>query len=483
MASLSVSGTGLGNALQELLLAGDIVPGDPASYQLCKTILAYHPLGLKMTRGPVVAALSKPRKISVPDGPEDQCVKAFEDAWRALDVDRRIIDVMTLARAYGAAAVVAVIEGDDPSEPIDLRRIADHDLTFNVLDPLNVSGTIVGDLDPNSPQFLRARPLVSNGVAYHKSRSVVMFNEQPIYLSYTPSAFGFAGRSVYQRALFPMKTYIQTMLTDDLISRKAGVIVAKLKATGSIVDNMVEFFNRKKREILKEAQVGNVINISSEDGIETLNLQNAEGPMQAARKNCIENIATAADMPAKLLNQETFAEGFGEGTEDAKAVVRYLHSLRREMQPLFEYFDRIVQYRAWNEDFFYSIQRLYPEEYGRLTHDQAFYRWSNSFTASWPELIEEPESKKIEVEKTKFDTVVSTVSALIDRLDPANKAALLEWAQDCLNGAKHLFPSPLSLDFDALEAHLAEAEAQVAEAANQMEELAADPAPFRIAAE
>lgn len=472
MGSLNVESSVLPNSLRELLEAQAIEPGDQAGYATCKTILAYHPLGLKMTRSPVVMAMSKPREIAVPDGPEEQCVKAFRDAWRALDVDNHIKNCMTLARAYGAAAVIMVIDGEDPQQPINLRALGQSDLTFNVLDPLNTAGSMVMNQNPNSSNFMRATVVHSNGVLYHKSRSCIMFHEQPIYLEYSTSAFGYVGRSVFQRALYPLKSYIQTMRTDDAITRKVGVIVAKMKAAGTIADNMVAWFLGKKRELLKEATTGNVINISNEDEIETLNMQNAEAPMQAARKNIIENIATACDMPAKILNQETFAEGFGEGTEDAKAVIRYLNSLRGDMEPLFEFFDRIVQYRAWTPEFFATIKRQFPTEYGTMTYDQAFYRWSNSFTASWPSLSEEPESKQIEVEKVKFETVMSLYTAMKEDLDPHSKSKLIEWVCDAVNSADTLFPSPLDLDAMAIEQHAAEQEQREQEQLAQQAALA-----------
>lgn len=456
MSSINISSSTIGGSLEELLVASDIQPGDVASYNTCKAILLYHPLGLKMTRSPVVMALSKPREITVADGPEEECVEQFNHTWRDLDVDQHIVDLMTLSRAYGAAAVTIVIEGEDPDTPLDLRAIGIKDLTFNILDPLNTAGSMVSNQDPNTSKFLRPGVVNAAGVRYHKSRTFVKFNEQPIYLAYTPSAFGFAGRSVYQRALFPMKTYIRTMQTDDLVTGKAGVLVAKLKGVGSVVDNVMAFFNQKKREILKQAKLGNVINIGHDDAIETLNMQNLEAPMIAARKNVLENIATAADMPAVILNQETFAEGFGEGTEDAKAVVRWLDNFRREMQPIFRFFDRIVMYRAWTPEFFQSIQARFPAEYGALTYDQAFYRWANSFKATDPSLMEEPESEKVEVEKVKFEAANSAVQLWADKLDPTNLADLMEWYCDVINSTEYLFPSPLNLDPALAAAHMQE---------------------------
>ena len=43
-------GSGLGNALNDLLTCGDIVPGDAVGYQTCKDIYTHHPLGGKITR-------------------------------------------------------------------------------------------------------------------------------------------------------------------------------------------------------------------------------------------------------------------------------------------------------------------------------------------------------------------------------------------------------------------------------------------------
>lgn len=51
-------------------------------------------------------------------------------------------------------------------------------------------------------------------------------------------------------------------------------------------------------------------------------------------------------MPAIILNSETFAQGFGEGTEDARSVAVYIDNIREWLEPLYDYFIRICQYRA-----------------------------------------------------------------------------------------------------------------------------------------
>lgn len=443
-------GSTLGTALQQLLMCDEIVPGAEPSYQICKTIYLYHPLGQKMTETPIRMAQSLPREISVPDGPEDDCVEAFEAEWRRMATDNIICNVGTQARVYGIASMAVVEEGVSPAAVFDMKKLADAELAFNVLDPLNTAGSLVLNQDPNAIDFQKHRDIAVNGIRYHRSRTVTLMNENPIYIAYTSSSFGFVGRSVYQRALFPLKSFVQTMIADDMVARKVGLIVAMLKMASSIVDRVMAFAAAFKRQLLKVGQTDNVISISIEEKIESLNLANLEGPLLAARKDILENIATAAPMPAKLLNNETFAEGFGEGTEDAKHVAEYLDGVRSWLMPLYEFMDGVVQRRAWNERFFAVMQKKFPEEYGKMDYEQAFYRWSNSFKAEWPSLLREPESELVRVDEVKFKTIVAAYQVLRPDMDPDNSATLTQWFADNLNFNKRLFPIPLNLDYEAL---------------------------------
>jgi hypothetical protein len=206
----------------------------------------------------------------------------------------------------------------------------------------------------------------------------------------------------------------------------------------------------KKRQLLKEAKTDNVISIGEGESVDTLNMQNLDGAYGIARTNILKNIATAAAMPAKLLENETLVQGFGEGTEDAKNIARYIDREREEMSPIYMWFDKIVQYRAWNEEFYKTIQKEFPEEYKDVEYNQAFYSWVNSFAAEWPSLLTEPDSEKIKVEETKFKAIVAMLETMLPNLDPDNKARLIEWAQDNFNENHMLFQSPLDLDMDAL---------------------------------
>lgn len=439
----------MGSALTQILMADDIVPGSDPSYQTCKLLYLYHPIGAKMAEAPLNMAQSQQRNIEVAGAPEG-VAKAFEREWNAVGADGIINNTMKLARVYGIASVVIGVVGMPSNEPLPPEALAKEQLFFNVLDPLNTSGSLVLNQDPNSPDFQKASSVTSQGQTYHRSRCCVVMNEEPVYIAFTTSAFGYVGRSIYQRALFPMKSFIESMRADDMIVRKAGVVVAKMKQPGSIFTGGMARVMGYKRQLLKEAKTDNVLGIDIDENIETLNMQNIDGAGTYARTNILKNIATAADMPAKLLENETLVQGFGEGQEDAKLIARYVERVRIQMKPLYDFFDTIVQLRAWNSDFYEEIQKTYPDTYGKVKYEAALSRWQNKFSATWPNVMMEPESERVKTDDVKLRAILGVVQTFLPIVDPENKSRLIEWATDNIADTELLLSVPLTLDMDAL---------------------------------
>jgi len=454
-ASLNISGTPLTTPLMQIMMCQNIEPGSDPSYEMCKIIYEYHPLGAKMAEAPISIAQSQARKIALAAGPEEELKKAFEEEWNSLGIDAHIFNHVSLSRVYGVASVGILTKNSESWEsvnsPLDYAKLYKQEIAINVWDPLNTSGSLVLNQMPNAPDFLKQSGISVAGVSYHRSRTCVKMNEKPIYLGYTTSSFGYVGRSVYQRALYPLKSFLQTMITDDMVSRKAGVLIAKIKQAGSIVDNIMATMAGLKRDVLKESQTNNVISIHPDEDIETLNLQNVNNAMEMSRSNILKNIATSADMPALLLENETLTEGFGEGSEDAKLIAQYVERFRIELQPVYDFFTKIVQFRAWNPEFYKTLQSKYPQVYSTaLPWESAFFGWVNNFTAKWPSLIREPESEAIKVEDIRLKAIVSLLQVLLQTMDGPNRAKLIQWAAENFNDMKMMFQTPLILDYEAL---------------------------------
>lgn len=474
MATVNVNGLSFSNKLNDLLMAQSIEPGADLSYELCKVIYEYHPLGLKMAEAPIALAQSMPRQISVQNGPEDRLREQFESAWKEIGADDAIYDAVRIARIYGASTLGLLIQGVDPELPIDYTKLAGQTIALSVWDPLNTAGSLVLNQLPNAIDFLKPN---GNGVSissshYHRSRVITFCNERPIYLGYTTSAFGYVGRSVYQRALYALQSFLLTMKTDAMVSRKAGALIMKLKAPGSVINQLMTAIWDMKRLVVKAAETDNVVSVGHEDSVESLNMQNLEGPATMARNNILNNIATSADMPAVMLTNETMTEGFGEGTEDANRIAQWIDRFRIGLSPLYTFMDRIVQYRAWNPDFYKALQAEFPAEYGNMEYNEAFVGWRNSFKAEWPSIIKEPDSEKAKVDEIRLKAITDLLAAMIPSLDPINKAIVLLWAADNFNELPMLFSSQLVLEPEELKSfHEEQAQAAIDQQGAEIETL------------
>lgn len=451
MATLSVNSSSLGTPLMTLLKCDSIQPGSAPSYEICKITYEFHPLGAKIVEAPILMAQSQQREIEVSVGPKEKIIKAFLDERERLGADKNIFNLVRLSRAYGIACIAMIVKGEDSAAPIDYTKLWSREVSFNVFDPMNTAGSLVLNQQPNDPDFMKPPGGITvQGQVYHNNRIVLKLNEEPIYLGYTTSAFGYVGRSSYQRILYPLKSFIQTMITDDMVTRKAGLIVAMIKAVGSIANQIQSAMQSVRRSLLKEAETNNVISIDIDEKIESIDLQNVNMAMEVSRKNVLNNIAAGANMPAIMLNEETYANGFGEGSEDARQVASFITQFRDDIAGAYAFFDTITQYRAWSPEFFETVKTEYPELYKNTTYEQAFYEWVHGFKATWPNLLTEPDSEKAKAEDVKQKAVVAIVATLMPIADPVNKAILINWVQDNINQFKLLFSSPLVLDAQAM---------------------------------
>ena len=451
MSEITISNTGLPSPLMQFLQAEAIEPGSPVGYQTCKAIFEFHPLAAKIIEKPIVLALSKPRVIGMDIHPKDMLVKAFQDEWNELDATNVIRDTTFLKRVYGVSAVVYGAQGIPTDQEIDPWKLPDLDLYFNKLDPLNLAGSTITNQNPNAPDFQKPNLYITAaGQPYHPSRSCIVFNNTPIYLAYQSSGFGFTGRSVFQRALYPLKSFVQSMVTDDLVTFKAGLLVIKQKQSGSIVNRLMQTAAGIKRSYLQQGVTGNVLSIDIDEDIESIDLNNTDTAMTTARDNIIANIAAATETPAILLKDEAFTNAFAEGTEDSKAIAQYVTGLRNDMRSLFEFFDKIVMHRAWDRQFFEAVQNKYPEMYAGKTYEQAFYEWKDAFRPTWENLIEETPSELVKTEEVKLKGITEILKTILPVINPENRALAIQWAQDNLSEMPDMFKSSMHLDIEAI---------------------------------
>ena len=456
MSTISVNGTTLNNQLQALLEADSIDWGTNAGYQLAKDIFLYHPLGFRIAAGPVKLAMSRPRELVISTarekiGPEMMLTEAFEKEWHDIKANDHIFATMTQARVYGVSAMVWGARGHPTDKPIDPWMYPNIDMFIHTFDALNLAGSMVLNQNPNAIDFQgKADGITGAGQPYARGNSLVVLNEFPIYLAFNSAGYGFNGRSVYQRGIYPLRSYLLVMQTDAMVARKAGLIVAKIKQAGSIVSNMMAKATGYKRSILQQGGTENVLSIDLDEEIAAIDLTNVNQALSASRKNILEDIAAAVDMPARYLTQETYSTGLADGTQDAADLMRYISDIRQQMEPLYDELTRICQHRAWSEEFFEAVRAAYPDEYRGMTYKQAFYSWTEGCKFEWPDLNEEPESEKAKADEIKLKGLTEMLRTMLPAVDPQNRARVLEWAQGNLNQMESMFSQELILDIEEI---------------------------------
>jgi hypothetical protein len=239
------------------------------------------------------------------------------------------------------------------------------------------------------------------------------------------------------------------MISDNAVIEKSGLLVMKLTTPGSVIDRLSRAFYAVKRDTLKGAKTGNVLSIGKDESVESVDLKNLKDPTEFARNNILKNIATAADMPASLINQETLAEGFGEGTEDAKEIAGFVAGIRKEADPIYRYFDNLVMHRAWNPEFYESMQRKY-KELADVPYETAFYEWKNAFKPIWPNLLVEPDSEKAKKDDIVTKAAIALFEVLAPAMDPENKARTAVWLAETFNSRETFSSNPLIIDEQAM---------------------------------
>ncbi len=131
----------LGGEIKRMLESDEMLIGDGPSYELAKSCFLYHPLGRKMAEGPVALAQSQKRRITVGDAPPE-VAKQFETEWKRLRADKHIANVARLSRIYGISTlIIGVGENEDADKALDPAVLADKDVWFSALDPLNTAGS------------------------------------------------------------------------------------------------------------------------------------------------------------------------------------------------------------------------------------------------------------------------------------------------------------------------------------------------------
>lgn len=378
------------------------------NYEECKNIYRNATMGKRVVEGLVNFAMSAERDIDVQKAPPE-AVQKFKDTAKTLKQEEAIKKTIYNARIYGTGGLYVAMyneeeEKDDFTTKPTFEDAYKYKIRFNVLDPLNLSGSRV-DTDPLSFHFLELVDIKVNTKTVPRKRISISHALEPLYLDTRTSLLPFTPPSVFYNMIDLLKEYDDAIKSIGDLLYKAGAIVykypAKSKLNGVFVDAQ-----ERSQIILQQKQSGEVISISADSSLEDFPISNLSGLIEAVNK--LEDDITKAlnDTPASILFDKSLSNGFSEGDKDKETEISIIESFREnKLTPLYELTDYYVMLKAWDSNFIDEMRSIYSN-YEDKSDIEIFRDWAESFTFKYGNLFPEPESLIQENNAKKLDNLL-----------------------------------------------------------------------------
>lgn len=202
------------------------------SYEECRDIYRYWPLGKRIASALPNFAMSAQRKFVVKDAPDEVNSKLAETA-NELGLDEIVKQCAIYARIYGLASIY-VAQEKDSKEPLSYKDVQQKGFTFNVLDPLAMGGAIQVDNDSLSPTFGKPINIHIRGKQVNPNRVCVVYNDIPLFYKFNPSSFAFSGPSIYQNMTLLIRAWNRGVIALQRLATKASAMIKTTKETANV---------------------------------------------------------------------------------------------------------------------------------------------------------------------------------------------------------------------------------------------------------
>ena len=378
------------------------------SYEECKNIYRNATMGKRVVEGLVNFAMSAEREIDVQKAPPE-AIQKFKETAKVLKQEEAIKQTIYNARIYGTGGLYVAMyneeeEKDDFTTKPTFEDAYKYKIRFNVLDPLNLSGSRV-DNDPLSFHFLELVDIKVNTKTVPRKRISISHALEPLYLDNRTSLLPFTPPSVFYNMIDLLKEYDDAIKSIGDLLYKAGAIVYKYPAKSKL-NGVFADAQERSQIILQQKQSGEVISISADSSLEDFPISNLSGLIEAINK--LEDDITKAlnDTPASILFDKSLSNGFSEGDKDKETEISIIESFREnKLTPLYELTDYYVMLKAWDSNFIDEMRSIYSSYEGK-SDIEIFRDWAESFTFKYGNLFPEPESLIQENNAKKLDNLL-----------------------------------------------------------------------------
>ena len=365
------------------------------SYQECKDIYTYWPLGKRIATALPNFAMSAERNVHFGELPPI-VNEVFKEACVSYKVDNIVKQTAVYARVFGMAALYVSHTKADAVKPLKNSDYQNGEVGFNVLDPLIVNGIQISQ-NPLEYSYQRLENIKVNGVEVDGSRVVAVFNDLPFYLRWVPSTYNWGSPSVYQNMYGLIKSWNRCVVALERMATKAGSIIIKSR-DGAVISGLIAEAARKTLNLIRNMQNDGAALVEKDADVEFFNLTGVDVVDSIVTQMNQLILMALADTPSAILLDKDLAQGFGEGSEDMKALLMAVDTFRHQiLKPLYDFIDGVVLRVAFNDSKLTEILNEHKKDLNGIK-DTATLRETifKEYKFEWGNLYPETEATKLD---------------------------------------------------------------------------------------
>lgn len=366
------------------------------SYMKCRYYYEKFSLGKRLVESLPKFALSNKRVIIMQDAPQE-VVDQYEKVFREYKALQTIRDFCFYTRIYGMAGLFVATDDNNNNENLTKGEVKKHEIRFNVLDPKSIAGLNISQ-DPLSFNYQRIVGATINGRRVGSSRFFTAMNGTPIFLQFESSNFNFGGRSVFNNMEETIEAWQEVWYSLKKIAWKAGSVLIE-GSGGSVTSGASVEAKTKSVETLENMRSG-VAFMPPNTSANMMQLSGIDGMVSILNELKAVLSMSLNDTPTAILLDRELSNGLSEGREDMNAVETAVNNYREEyLEPVFDFIDSYLFYKAWDDKFLDSLRVKYPSKYSTIGNEQLREFFIQQFQYEWQSI--RPETRKEKMENNK----------------------------------------------------------------------------------
>lgn len=374
------------------------------SYLECKDIYRFWPLGKRIASALPRFALSAKRAFVVKEAPREVNEKLAEIS-EELDIDGIVLRTSIYARVYGLACIYVATDVNR-LEGLTYKQIQNAQITFNVLDPLAMGGSIVVDNDPLSVNFSKPVAVQIQGHEVSPSRMCIVYNDIPLYYKFNPSSFSFSGPSIYQNMTLLIRSWNRCIIAMQRLATKAASIIKTTKDNANISGISLQAIERNLA-LIRSIENDGIASIRSGDELQFFNLTGVNEVDAIIQQLNTALMMALSDTPSGILLDKNLSVGLNDGSEDMKAILMAVEHFRVSMLlPMYKFLDKFLCHKAFSPQFIKTMKEQYPDLYRELSPNQILTKWLQDYSFEWGELYPQNENEKADTDSKLLDNLV-----------------------------------------------------------------------------